>query len=906
MPTGDGLRSTAASPSHLPAAAVAAGTTAKVSPAVAPTASSDGATASAGSADGSATVMPMQIVRAAPAAASATAAGSGKKMKGLKGRSVGGSLDLLATAAAGRSTMPTGDGLRSTAASSSHLPVAAAAASVALNPAATAAAAPVAFNPAPTANAAAASVTFNTAASAGTGAAAAPVAMEIDDQIPRPPRASHGPQDKTASSPAAAATAATAAASVALNPAATVAAAPVAMEIDDQTSRPPRAIHGIPEPPVYTQGGATNFIVELQHRILYQRDLGGRGRQWIHSAAATAATAGAAPLAFNTDATAAAARYPTHTVPAKLAEGGMGAAAKASVANKGGWKIGTWFRRLDGGGEGMSQASMIRPGLDGTAGAAAQASSEMAAEAAAPASPAASPVQSTVGAPGSAGTGMGGARAHQGTPLWRMTPGAKDRDMLASISNMEAYKGKSHEELRMEDYRQGRKNFAMAGADGVPGSCGKGQETLRFRWKTAASLARLKMTGVTRSSRFATWRAPEELRMADYLQNRRSWADIPSTGAAAAAPAVMEIDEQTPRPMRASHGPQDKTASSPAAAAAPLAFNATAPAVTAAAAPLTFNSGGSCTGGDGGVKGQRSGGGGRARRGLVLRTVASARPAGMEQPNAEASRSTTRTNTPERKSKPLGNGRHEVFAEHLRLTSVPRKAVAPACTTAAASLTFNTAVTAATGAAAAAPLTFNATPTANAAVARLTSNATATAATAAPPLTFDVAAAAAASSPSVFGGIKIDSTATDSGAMPAGQSKRTLLDPSQPGQQGFATASTPHSAEKNIEQVKKWLRGVFSQGRRPLPSSKIDQMMDGFKSDTELLEFAKTVVGRELRALEKSGRSATPQAARTKQIEQLVSSLMPPSHGQQAAAAPTIENSRESLQVAKKSRGLSR
>eukprot|EP00752_Nemacystus_decipiens_P015525 g13852.t1 len=267
----------------------------------------------------------------------------------------------------------------------------------------------------------------------------------------------------------------------------------------------------------------------------------------------------------------------------------------------------------------------------------------------------------------------------------------------------------------------------------------------------------------------------------------------------------MEIDEQTSRSLRASHGPQDKTASSPAAAAtaaAPLTSTAITPAATAAS-PLTFNTA------------------------APAATAAAAPLAFNPTPTANA---------------------------------------------AAASVTFNTAALAA-----AAPLTFNTAPTAAtgaAAAALLASNATADAAPAAP-------AAAAASSSSGFGGFKIDSTATDSGTKPVGQSKRTLLDPSQPGQQGFATASTPHSAEKSIEQVKKWLRGVFSQGRRPLPSSKIDQMMDGFKSDTELLEFAKTVVGRELRALEKSGRSATPQAARTKEIEQLV-------------------NSRESLQAAKK------
>eukprot|EP00752_Nemacystus_decipiens_P013913 g12350.t1 len=100
---------------------------------------------------------------------------------------------------------------------------------------------------------------------------------------------------------------------------------------------------------------------------------------------------------------------------------------------------------------------------------------------------------------------------------------------------------------------------------------------------------------------------------------------------------------------------------------------------------------------------------------------------------------------------------------------------------------------------------------------------------------------------------------------------------SQHGQQEFATgtASWPANTwEEQIVVVKNWLRGVYSQRRRPLPSSKIEEMIEGFKCDTRLLEFANKVVGRELKALQRTGGSATPRAARITQMEQLVNKML--------------------------------
>eukprot|EP00752_Nemacystus_decipiens_P017117 g15333.t1 len=376
-----------------------------------------------------------------------------------------------------------------------------------------------------------------------------------------------------------------------------------------------------------------------------------------------------------------------------------------------------------------------------------------------------------------------------------MTRGAEDGDVLTSISNMEAYEGKSHEELRVEDYIQGRKNFAMAGADGVPGflrqgtgyppfrmTCGGRFEIPEVRDDTGSSFASICNMEAYRS------RSPEELRMADYMQSRRSWADIRSTGAAAAPSADMDVDEQMSSPPRASRGPSAVAPADFSAAAAATAAAATAAAAASASPSNSFG-------------------------GFKIDSMAT--DSGAE--SAGQTFSTKQFATP-----PSAGIWKEQMEKNKMLVAK------------------------------------------DAADDNGKSN------------------SSLAAQPTPAAGVKGDGQSLPTGGSAvagmggAAPQQPPVYPSSQHGQQEFATgtASWPANTwEEQIVVVKNWLRGVYSQRRRPLPSSKIEEMIEGFKCDTRLLEFANTVVGRELKALQRTGGSATPHAARIKQIEQLVSKM---------------------------------
>eukprot|EP00752_Nemacystus_decipiens_P014700 g13092.t2 len=454
--------------------------------------------------------------------------------------------------------------------------------------------------------------------------------------------------------------------------------------------------------------------------------------------------------------------------------------------------------------------------------------------------------QSRIGGPSDllAKAAAGGKRAVSkgtGIPLWRMTRGAEDGDVLTSISNMEAYEGKSHEELRVEDYVQGRKNFAMAGADGVPGflrqgtgyppfrmTCGGRFEIPEVRDDTGSSFASICNMEAYRS------RSPEELRMADYMQSRRSWADIRSTGAAAAPSADMDVDEQMSSPPRASRGPS---------AVAPADFSAAAAATAAAAAAASASPSNSF----GGFKiDSMATDSGAESAGQTFSTKQFATPpsAGIWKEQMEKVKKWLRKvyfkrGFPHADEKINSYKCDTELLEYAKtvvdceLSDFMKTAEETAPTRHIEQLVNKMLVAK------------------DAADDNGKSN------------------SSLAAQPTPAAGVKGDGQ-----SLPTGGSAVAGMGGAAPQEFATGTASWPANTwEEQIVVVKNWLRGVYSQRRRPLPSSKIEEMIEGFKCDTRLLEFANTVVGRELKALQRTGGSATPHAARIKQIEQLVSKM---------------------------------